>query len=246
MSKTYFCVADVHSFYTEMRRALSEQGYDENNPSHIFVSCGDMFDRGPDAREVLRFINSIPSDRKILIKGNHEVLMRQMIFRDDYPRTHDIYNGTWNSAIDITRADYVEVMRAMRKNDEWWEYYNSCVNYKEIGNYIFVHGWIPITSTWDGPRVREGWRECDDKDWEEASWLNGMAMWQGGARIDGKVIVCGHWNTSWAWKNIRHKCEGLYDVDAIHEPFIDDGIIALDACTVVSKKVNCFKFIIEE
>jgi len=242
MSKKYFVVADVHGFYKELMNCLDGAGYDKNNESHIFVSCGDMFDRGPDAREVLRFVNSIPSDRKILIKGNHETLMRDMIFRDEYPRTHDIRNGTWNSAIDITRADYVEVMRAMRKNDEWWEYYNSCVNYKEIGNYIFVHGWVPITPTWDGHRVREDWRDCDDKDWESAGWLNGIAMWQDGARIEGKTIVCGHWNTSYGWKYIRHMCKDQYEGDAIHDAFIDEGIIALDACTVVSHKINCYTF----
>ena len=245
MSKKYFVVADIHGFYRELMNCLDGAGYDKNNESHIFVSCGDAFDRGPDAREVLRFINSIPNERKILVKGNHEILMRDMIFRDDYPRTHDIHNGTWNSAIDITRADYVEVMRAMRKNDEWWEYYNSCVNYAEVGNYIFVHGWVPITSTWDGPRVREGWNNpdvCDDRDWEEAGWLNGMAMWQGGARIEGKTIVCGHWNTSWAFKNIRHVCKDMYNGDAIHDIFLDNGIIALDACTVISHKINCFVF----
>lgn len=191
----------------------------------------------------LRFVNALPRERKILIRGNHEVLMRQMIFRDDYPRTHDIKNGTWNSAIDITRADYVEVMRAMRKNNEWWEYYNSCVNYAEIDNYILVHGWVPITSTLDGPRVREGWNDpdvCDDSDWESAAWLNGMAMWQDGARIEGKTIICGHWNSSWGHKNIHKTCQDQYSGDAIHYAFIDDGIVALDACTVVSHKINCF------
>ena len=242
MSKKYFVVADVHGFYKELMNCLEGAGYDKNNSSHIFVSCGDLFDRGPDARECMRFVNSLPKDRKILIKGNHEVLMRQMICRDDYPRTHDIHNGTWNSAVDITRADYVEVMRAMRKNDEWWEYYNSCVNYAEVGNYIFVHGWVPITSTWDGPRVREDWRESDDRDWEEAGWLNGMAMWQGGARIEGKTIICGHWNTSWGHKNIHKTCKDMYKGDAIHDSFIDDGIVALDSCTVVSHKINCYVF----
>lgn len=243
MSKKYFVVADVHGFYKELMKALEGAGYDKNNKDHVFVSCGDLFDRGPDARECMRFVNSIPSDRKILIRGNHEVLMREMILNlSDYPRTHDIRNGTWNSAIDITRADYVEVMRAMRKNDEWWEYYNSCVNYAEVGNYIFVHGWLPINSTPNGPVVRSDWRELDDKDWEEAGWLNGIATWTYGARIKDKTIVCGHWNVSWGWKNIRRACKDEYKGDAIHDSFIDDGIVALDACTVISHKINCYVF----
>ena len=37
-------------------------------------------------------------------------------------------------------------------------------------------------------------------------------------------------------------CKDEYRGDAIHDAFIDDGIVALDACTVVSHKINCFVF----
>ena len=30
-----------------------------------------------------------------------------------------------------------------------------------------------------------------------------------------------------------------YDEDADHYPFYGDGIIAIDACTLLSKKINC-------
>ena len=30
-----------------------------------------------------------------------------------------------------------------------------------------------------------------------------------------------------------------YDEDADHSPFYGDGIIAIDACTPLSKKINC-------
>lgn len=257
-TKTYFCVADAHSFYTGMRRALSEQGYDENNPSHIFVSLGDLFDRGPESKECLEFVNSIPNEQKILIRGNHEILMRQMVFGGNWPRGIDKHNGTWQTARDITGADIVEVIPKMRKNAKWWKYYNDTVYYKVIGDYILTHAWVPYKNTYvkdnKGKMVTvpeiipvNEWDIIDDAMWDTYfTWANGMEFWSKGARINGKTIICGHWNTSWAWKNIRHKCESLYGGDAIYEPFIDEGIVALDACTVVSKKVNCYKFTIEE
>ena len=256
MSKTYFCVADVHSFYTEMRRALSEQGYDKDNPSHIFCSIGDLFDRGPESKECLEFVNSIPRERKILIRGNHEILMRQMIFGGNWPRSIDKHNGTWKTACDLTGVDKAEVMEKMRKNSEFWKYYHDTVWYAVVGDYIITHGWVPCEGHWTygyppGARINiipmEEWNEIDDEMWENYfTWYNGMEKWSYYARVEGKTIICGHWNASWGWKNIRHKCENLYDGDAIHEPFIDDGIVALDACTVVSKKVNCYKFTVEE
>ena len=46
MSKKFFVIADVHSFYTEMKRALDVAGFEINNPDHILISCGDALDRG--------------------------------------------------------------------------------------------------------------------------------------------------------------------------------------------------------
>ena len=57
--------------------------------------------------------------------------------------------------------------------------------------------------------------------------------------IPGKQIVCGHW----------HACDfnTYFNNDEKyknHDPYITDEFIALDACTVLSKKVNVI--IIEE
>lgn len=42
MSRKYFIVADVHSYYDEMIKALTEAGFEKNNLDHIFVSLGDL------------------------------------------------------------------------------------------------------------------------------------------------------------------------------------------------------------
>jgi len=251
----YFCVADVHSFYDEMIYALNEAGYDKNNPDHIFVSCGDMFDRGSQSREVLEFLNSIPNEKKILICGNHEILMHQMIYGSDYPRTIDIKNGTWKTACDITQADRAEVIEKMRKNKEWQEYYSNTKYYATIGNYIITHAWIPCEIAYHRDVYGkvytsysiipiEDWDKYEyEYDWEKTfTWANGMELWSKGICIEGKTIICGHWNVSWGHKNIHKTCKTEFKEDAIHEPFIDEGIVALDACTVVSHKVNCFVF----
>lgn len=250
--KKYFCVADCHSFFTEMMEALNKKGFDVNNPDHIFVSIGDLFDRGDESREMLEFVNSIPRERKILIRGNHEVLMNQMMWRGDWPRSNDKKNGTWKTACDLTQVDIAEVMQHMRHNKSWWDYYHDTVWYAVVGDFILTHAWVPCESHWDynhpaGARINalpmDQWNMVDDEMWEEVyTWYNGMEQWKYGARVEGKTIICGHWNTSWGWMRLRGACMNMYDGDAIHEPFIDDGIVALDACTVVSHKVNCFVF----
>ncbi len=74
--------------------------------------------------------------------------------------------------------------------------------------------------------------------WEGARWLNGMQMWNAGVIEKGKTIVCGHYRTSYGHSKIQGN-GGEFREDADFSPFIDDGIIALDACTAYSGFVNC-------
>ena len=66
------------------------------------------------------------------------------------------------------------------------------------------------------------------------------------SKTQDKTILCGHWHTSYGHSminkdgpefDIKHK-DGTVE-KATFTPFEDDGIIALDACTVVSGFVNC-------
>jgi len=91
--KKYFITSDVHSFYTPLINALTEVGFDVNNPEHILIVDGDLFDRGEETVEVYNFIKSIPKDRRILIRGNHEYLLKSLV-KKDLPQSYDISNGT--------------------------------------------------------------------------------------------------------------------------------------------------------
>ena len=252
--KRYFVVADVHGFYDEMMDALNKEGFEKDNPSHIFVSLGDLLDRGPKPQECLDFVNSLPDDRKILIMGNHEILMRQMIYGSSWPRYIDKKNGTWKSAVDITKVDIAEVIHKMRDNKSWRDYYDGCVYFAEVGDNIFVHGWIPCHGRMDINTgtplsqmiIDDNWRDSDMETWEASTWYNGMADWDWGARIKGKTIWCGHWHTSYGHCKIHHACAHEFETDSIFDPFIDEGIVALDACTALSGKVNCMSFTVEE
>ena len=244
--KKYFIVADVHSFYNEMMTALNEKGWDSNNPDHIFVSLGDMFDRGPQSREVMDFLMSIPEDRRIFILGNHELLMEEMIARGGI-LYHDITNGTVRTATDLADTrDPDEACLILRMNKDWNNYIRSCQPYAEIGDNIFVHGWIACYTIGEYnvyPAAYDlNWRNATIKQWKNATWINGMEAWDNGVREYGKTIWCGHWHTSWGHAHLHHsgvefpKEKGE---KAHFSPFKDEGIVAMDACTAYSHKVNC-------
>lgn len=261
--KKYFVVTDIHSFYTEMIQALEEKGFDINNPDHIFVSLGDLLDRGPDPIRCLEFVNNFPKDRKILIRGNHEDLMEEALERGEF-WAHDVHNGTEVTCEEIAstmvgnedlfKLSDIELCSLVKKNELWNQYINSCVDYYELDKYVFVHGWIPTRNakmTWDYPVYTEKWREGN---WKRARWINGMDYWDKGIRIPDKIIYCGHYHCSWGnaylhddGKEFIRKVETMYtdpvtgklEPHVNWEPFKDDGIVAMDACTAASGKVNC-------
>ena len=266
--KKYFVVSDVHSFYNELQTALANKDWNINNPDHIFVSLGDLLDRGPDAVKCLEFVNGLPDERKILILGNHEDLMVEAQNRKEF-WSHDIHNGTNETCYQIFSSiygdhDYMmnatddEVLRIVQHSDIWNKYYNSCVNYAEVGDNIFVHGWIPVSYKSDEYGIVENvknpkWRNASEALWRKARWFNGMEMWASGIREKGHTIWCGHWHASWGHANLHHDgVEFLKPIETYYldkngvqhpyakfTPFEDVGIKCIDACTAYSGFVNC-------
>lgn len=248
----YFIFSDVHSFYDELMRELNNAGFDKDNPEHIIVSLGDLLDRGPKPLQCLRFVNNLSADRKILIRGNHEDLMEEMIARRE-SRQNDWHNGTIQTALDLTgygltTFNEFDVFDEMLEHPDYNEYINSTIDYYEDSKHIFVHGWIPCNSMYhDDGRVNytfnENWRKSG---WEAARWINGMDAWNQGVKVDGKTIYCGHWHTSWGHSKLHKygpEWDNKYSTNPEHrkahfEPFYDDGICAIDACTAYSHKVN--------
>ena len=245
-----FVVADVHGFYDEMIEALSKVGYDKENPNHCFVSLGDLMDRGPKPKECLEFVNSLPAKNKILIRGNHEDLIVQAI-RRKYFGLHDVHNKTMQTAFDLTDTstdDYKsgivddgDILRKLENYEPLNTYLDSCMDYFENNNVIFVHGWIPCFERSDGGFIfDEDWR---NDNWDGARWICGFDAWHSGVVVPDKTIWCGHWHTSYA--HYKYHKEGVEWYEggepAIFTPFEDVGIIGMDGCTAYSGIVNCKK-----
>ena len=55
--------------------------------------------------------------------------------------------------------------------------------------------------------------------------------------IEDKTILCGHWHSSYGHATYEHK-GSEFGHDADFSPYYGTGVIALDACTAFSKKVN--------
>ena len=68
--KKLFVVSDVHGCLAPLQAALASAGFDKNDPSHIFVCCGDLFDKDHLNEALLDFVSGL--QHKILILGDRE------------------------------------------------------------------------------------------------------------------------------------------------------------------------------
>lgn len=248
----YFVTSDVHSYFNELITALNNSGFDKNNPEHILCICGDLFDRGPDPIKLFEFVKELNAQKRLIyIRGNHEDLLKQCveeIYAGRVPGRHHFSNGTVETICrfcgenewiiyDPSKRDFMyETMKPILDFID-----RTCIDYMEIDNYILVHGWIPSYIH------LKDFRDASKNDWCQARWLNGMDMWLNPAnRLKNKIIVCGHWHCSWGWSHIRRERKEFpqknrKDWIKSFEPFIDDGIMAIDACCYYSNKLNIVK-----
>ncbi|MBR7161223.1 MAG: hypothetical protein IKD07_02285, partial [Clostridia bacterium] len=180
--------------------------------------------------------------RKILIKGNHEDMLAQILKQGRITGTH-VSNGTDYTVAelfgeasidaygDFDRGAYAEKLGELR------DFLDSMLNYYETERYVFTHGWLPIVIEGEYPRFRPvinpQWRNVPDSEWEEETrLLEWQQLYPAKAMLDGKTIVCGH-RASF----LAH----VFDPSREHDdstPFYGDGMIAIDAHTVRSGRVN--------
>ncbi len=251
----YYIVADIHGFFTEFQTALEGKGYFDDTDPHKLIICGDLFDRGGEAAKLQAFVLELMEKGDvILIRGNHEDLMMDMLnkwHKKSYYSSHHESNGTIDTVCQLTGSNIIELFdnpdligQKLLHTPYVQQIIPSTLDYYETQHYIFVHGWIPCHAP-SNPRIGgnsykyiENWREADRDEWNEARWINGMEAAHFGVVEKGKTIVCGHWNTSFGHSRYEGR-GGEWRNNPDFSPYFADGIIALDACTVRSGFVNC-------
>ena len=230
-----FAVSDVHGFFTEMKTALDEAGFDPENENHWLFVLGDIIDRGREPEQIIEYLLSLP--RKVLIRGNHEDLFESACQRCRC-LSHDIHNGTLQTILDLNNPppmlrlseyNFSEAYRKMKP------ILDSMVDYFETENYIFTHAWLPTPYLLENENTSADWHCAETQHWNKARWCNPFEI----APHDpqGKTVVFGHWHASAGWAEKENRSE--FGTDARFDIFYGEGYIALDACTAHTGKVNC-------
>jgi len=277
----YFVVSDIHSFYKELKTSLKQAGFDKKNKNHTLIVCGDVFDRGPDTMGVYKFLISIPKRRCILIQGNHELLYKELL-KKKFPDSYDFSNHTVDTfchiagySAEIMTAAYwhklgedpydriqqvwQEILREVNHSSVTdWLYSNQWKPWYEVGNFIFVHSFIPLRNVdglpsyyIDNRRFEyfKDWRETATKfEIEDATWGCPYQQYLDGyfkeEAANGKVLVCGHWvvtdfrqhiNNKWSDDTSIYKFENIIGLDcgvwkysASKEYFHPQNVLVID------------------
>lgn len=191
----YFVMSDIHGHYQIMKEVLDNNGFDQLNPDHKLIVCGDLFDRGRESKEVYQFVKELHDQEKaIVVLGNHDNFMIDFLTvqervefnceRNGLDETikafsrsakYDFNVGQINEYKEEVLADYPEML-------EWLE---RLPLYYELENYIFVHaGFNTEIEDWKQSTKREFiWTKKFHLDDFDTSKIN-------------KKIVCGHYRTS--------------------------------------------------
>lgn len=268
MSIKYFVSGDIHSYFENWMLYLEHAGFELTNPEHKIIICGDLFDRGDETLQCFEFVKRLHAENRLVyVRGNHEDLLFDCV--NEIKRSldvgmHHVRNGTVKTVAHFADTNQYDILcNCYDKNlfeshiTEVLQFIESnTVDFFELGNYIFVHGWVPCDSDDDNKyHARKSVTLADvdtwDDKWDTARWLNGMECWSQGAVPEGKTVVCGHWHTSWG----HHKFHGHRDefphmalkgARNSFKPFMEEGIIALDGCTAYTGLVNVAVFTVND
>ena len=241
----YYVTADVHGFYTKLHEALESAGYFDDPEPHRLIILGDIFDRGGEAVRMQEFILQLLADDAVtLVRGNHEDLFEELVTKDEgLPVRHHESNGTYGTALQLTGFDTTSAKNSnmdfaaqARKTPYYRQIIPATVDWYETEHYIFVHGWIPCDHGADGGYTYDpAWRQAGPEEWRRARWYHGPDAVR--TCREDKTILCGHWHCSYGHAVYEGK-GSEYGPDADFSPYVAPGIIALDACTVLSGRVN--------
>jgi len=257
----YVFVSDIHGKFDLLIEALN--GVDFDKEKDTLVSVGDPFDRGPASKEVLDYLLSCPN--RILIWGNHDARLRQLVFGLDYISGADIQNGVPETLESFTHMskktvglDTMIYALGFPQNEEvkksLFQYFHECCWAIEFKDLIAVHAWLPINEDTKTHqlKLKADWRKTSWNKWYESSWAHSQNLSKRPACYPEKPLLIGHWH---AWRLAQEhgyprvadpsmRAVWGTDIDCSTYTHKNGKLIAIDGCSnyPYGGKVNAFVY----
>lgn len=244
----YIFVSDIHGCYDKFLRALKGVQFDKEHDT--LVNVGDPFDRGYQSKEVLEFLMSCPN--RILIWGNHDLRLQELVLGKDRLASHDFSNGVpatitsftekpidFGGGLDLLLEHFSafapQVYRLLM------QYFYECVYAAEWKDLIATHAWLPTTCKTVARerqyKLLSDWRdmpaETRKHDWYEATWSNSQVMSGSIDCYPEKTLLIGHWH-AWRFAQADGKIitnDGIINCHTYVKHKGTHTLIAIDGCS---------------
>lgn len=245
--KKYFVFGDVHGEYDVMVKGLDDSGFEKDNPNHIVISLGDLFDRGLQNIQVLEFVYDLwKKDRLINIRGNHdEFLLDYLSDGDMHLAFINIVHNGMNTTI-YEFAEFDDPKKAMSHYEIAAEIINSKypklkeflrygIDSYDLGKYNFTHAGY----SWSNKYEFE-----EEPLWEVNNWSKTpdfIKFFPESNLYDPKKIyVFGHYHAF----RLRKAFQDYHSNKPDPEKFVYKNFIGLDSCVNATFKMEVL--VIEE
>jgi len=167
-----YAIGDIHGSLKALQTIFKQEII---KPEDTVVFLGDYIDRGPKSKDVIDWL--INNQKKYdfeFILGNHEIMMKTAKLSQERLEEWLYFGG--NNTLNSYNAS---------KNSNWihkidtshWDFIDSCLDYLEIGNFIFVHAGLETGKSLD----KQNKHHLFWKKYEKPESYNST-----------KTVICGH------------------------------------------------------
>ena len=217
MPKNIYVLSDLHGHYQIFLEMLKKIHFTDDDVLYIL---GDCCDRGPSSLEIYFYLQE-HRHNIFLIKGNHEIMMRDAFMADDPKsqsgrqwdrnggrKTIESYHKYLKKKT-IRDMDY-QVVRKMFYH-MMIDYVNSCPSFIELDvngqSYVLIHAGINPEKT------------LYEQTEEECAWMREYFFMSKG--LDHKMIIFGHTPTCYIHQ--KENCFDIWKDPIFHDKIGIDG-----------------------
>lgn len=151
----YFILSDIHARFDLLNEALNKACFDVENKDHILIISGDILDRGKQGDLVIRFIESLILEKRVLaVLGNHDVFLKEILENNinvDKIEFNILHNGFGETlklikGIDLNELTNESVKEYKNKFIEKYPVFSKWIKYLplylEFKNHVIVHAFL--------------------------------------------------------------------------------------------------------
>ena len=229
MSKKTYVLSDLHGHYKLLIKMLERINFESDDELYIL---GDCCDRGPDSLKIYQYLQK---KRNIhLIKGNHEIMMRDAFIKDD-PNCSMARMWQRNGGDKTIENYHAYIARGCLGSDDYKivraafyqmmiNYVNSCPSFVELSvngtDFVLIHA---------GINPEKGLYEQTE---EECAWMREYFYMSPG--LKGKTIIFGHTPTLYIHQ-LDEPCYDIWKDPIFHDKIGIDGGLAIQG----EGQLNC-------